>query len=51
MFPAIRKKMVGANLMFFLVYLLLVRFVYPRVIDWFDRPAANPKAAAARART
>ena len=44
-------KLVGANLMFFLVYLLLVRFVYPRVIDWFERPAANPKAAASRART
>jgi hypothetical protein len=44
-------KMVGANMMFFLVYLLLVRFAYPRVIEWFERPAAAPKGAPSRART
>jgi hypothetical protein len=44
-------KMVGAVMTFFLIYLLLVRFIYPRVIDYFERPAAAPKGAASRART
>ena len=44
-------KMIGAITMFFLVYLLLIRFGYPRALDWLNRPAARPKAASTRART
>ena len=44
-------KMVGAITMFFLVYLLLVKFGYPRVIAWLDRPMAAPKETRSRART
>jgi hypothetical protein len=44
-------KMVGAVTMFFLVYALLVRFGYPRVVAWLDRAAAAPREANVRART
>jgi hypothetical protein len=44
-------KMVGAIMMFFLVYTLLVRFGYPRMLAWLDRLAAAPKEADSRAPT
>jgi hypothetical protein len=44
-------KMVGAITMFFLVYVLLVKFGYPRVIAWLDRPTPAPKEIRSRART
>jgi hypothetical protein len=44
-------KMIGAIMMFFLVYVLLVRFGYPRMLDWLDRPAARSREARSRART
>lgn len=42
-------KMVGAITMFFLVFALLVRFGYPRVVAWLDRPVAAPRQPRARA--
>lgn len=44
-------KMIGAITMFFLVFVLLVRFGYPRVLAWLDRPTAAPKETSSRART
>ena len=44
-------KMVGAITMFFLVFALLVKFGYPRVIAWLDRPTPAPKEIRSRART
>jgi len=44
-------KMIGAIMMFFLVYVLLVRFGYPRMLDWLDRPAARSREAQSRDRT
>jgi hypothetical protein len=44
-------KMIGAILMFFLVYTLLVRFGYPHLLAWLDRRAATPRQAVSRAGT
>jgi hypothetical protein len=44
-------KMVGAIMMFFHVYTLLVRFGYPRALGWLDRTRAASGKADARART
>lgn len=43
-------KIVGAVTMFFLIYMLLVRFGYPRVLAWLDSRVAAPRVAAYRAR-
>jgi hypothetical protein len=44
-------KMIGAITMFFLVFALLVKFAYPRVVAWLDRPTAVVKQTNSRART
>ena len=44
-------KMLGALIMFDLVFALLVKFAYPRVLAWLDRPMAAPKETRSRART
>jgi hypothetical protein len=41
-------KIMGSLIMSTLVYLLLVKFAYPRVIAWLDGPAGK-QAARARA--
>jgi hypothetical protein len=43
-------KMIGAITMFFLVFALLVKFGYPRVIAWLDRSSAVVKETSSRAR-
>ncbi len=44
-------KMIGAISMVFLVYVLLVRFCYPRVFAWLDRSSMARKEVASRAHT
>jgi len=44
-------KLVGAIIMVMVVYLALLRFAYPPVLDWLNRPRAHAKAVAASSRT
>jgi hypothetical protein len=43
-------KILGALMMSTIVYMLLVKFAYPRVLEWLDRPPGGRKAVVRRRR-
>ena len=44
-------KLLGAIIMVMIVYLLLLKFAYPPVLDWLDRPRGRAKATPSSSRT
>jgi hypothetical protein len=42
-------KLLGAIIMVSIVFIIIVRFGYPRVLQWLDRPVGGAKRVVRRA--